>query len=83
MVLDSSDPRFEEMRRCLQSIGPPVEVTDIVQDENGLGVTWTFTVNEAFTIREGGREMIWEQGDTFEMDAHLVNVQDKWLIAGI
>lgn len=82
-ILDSPDPRLEEMRRPLQSIGPPIEVTGIVEEENGLGVTWTFTVNKAFTIQEGRTEMVWEQGDTFEMDARLVNVADKWLIAGI
>jgi hypothetical protein len=82
-ILDSPDPRLEEARRPLQSIGPPIEVTGIVEEENGLGVTWTFTVNEAFTIREGRTEMVWEQGDTFEMDARLVSVGDKWLIAGI
>lgn len=82
-ILDSPDPRLEEARRPLQSIGPPIEVTGIVEEENGLGVTWTFTVNEAFTIREGKTERIWEPGDTFEMDARLVNVADKWLIAGI
>jgi RNA polymerase sigma factor (sigma-70 family) len=84
-IMESGHPRFEEMKRCLQSIGPPIEVTGIVPEEdgNGLAVTWEFTVNKAFTIREGGTEMVWEAGDTFEMDAQLVNVGGKWLIAGI
>jgi RNA polymerase sigma factor (sigma-70 family) len=82
-IMESGHPRFEQMKRCLQSIGPPIEVTGIVEEEDGLAVTWTFTVNEAFTIREGGTEMVWEAGDKFEMDARLVNVAGKWLIAGI
>jgi RNA polymerase sigma factor (sigma-70 family) len=82
-IMQSDDPRFEEEKRVLESIGPPIEITDTREHENGLGVTWTFTVNKAFTIREGGTEIVWEAGDTFEMDARLVNVAGKWLIAGI
>ena len=82
-IMESDHPRFEGMKQCLQSIGPPIEVTEIVEEGDGLAVTWKFTVNEAFTIREGRTEMVWESGDTFEMDARLVNVGDKWLIAGI
>ena len=71
------------MKQALESIVPPVEVIRSEEGANGLDVSWLFTVQKAFTIREGGSEMTWEPGDEFEMDARVVQVDDKWLIAGI
>jgi hypothetical protein len=65
--------------QVLEYVGRQIEITEIIEDENGLAVRWLYTVKQAFTI-EG---QSWDVGDTFEFDISLQEVDGKWRVAGI
>ena len=71
------------MKQVFESVGQPIEVTETTEHPNGLGVKWLFTVTRPFVIGDGTRGQAFEPGDKFEMDATLVQVDGKWLIAEI
>jgi len=71
------------MKQVFESVGGPVQVVEMVEEANGLGVKWLFTVTKPFFIGEKGQGQAFEPGDKFEMDATLVQVNGQWLIAGI
>ena len=72
-----------QMRLCFESLGPPVEVLESIQDAHGVHVRWLATVTRDFSIREGGGEMTWVAGDRFELDARFVQVGQEWKMAGM
>ncbi len=38
------------MKQILESVGPPVEVVETIEQANGLGIRWLFTVTEPFVF---------------------------------
>ncbi|RKY06253.1 MAG: hypothetical protein DRP66_09180, partial [Planctomycetota bacterium] len=76
------DPQSEgdlQMKLILESIGSPVEVVSSAEEANGLGVTWLSTVKREFSVGS----TTYQPGDKFELDATLVQIENKWKIAGI
>ncbi len=80
-ILETDDPKFAEVKQVFTSLGEPIEVTDIRSETGieGVGVTWMFTVTKPFLVE--GRQLV--EGDQFEMDATVVEVDGRWLIKGI
>ncbi|MBA7646961.1 hypothetical protein ES703_54729 [subsurface metagenome] len=80
-ILETDDPKFAEVKQVFTSLGEPIEVTDIRSETgiDGVGVTWMFTVTKPFLVE--GRQLV--EGDQFEMDATVVEVDGRWLIKGI
>jgi len=77
MQSNKDEPGMHAFRKTLESIGPPIEITDIKETQNGLAVTWLSTVKKPFTIGKGGKQRTWQAGDQFELDATLVMVDNK------
>ncbi len=80
-ILETDDPKFAEVKQVFTSLGEPIEVTDIRSETgiDGVGITWMFTVTKPFLVE--GRQLV--EGDQFEMDATVVEVNGRWLIKGI
>jgi len=80
-ILETDDPKFAEVKQVFTSVGEPIEVTDIRSEpgSEGVGVTWKFTVTKPFLVE--GRQLV--EGDQFEMDTQVVEVNGRWLIQGL
>lgn len=80
-ILETDDPKFAEVKKVFTSVGEPIEVTDIRSEAGGegVGVTWMFTVTKPFLVE--GRQLV--EGDQFEMDATVIEVNGRWLIQGL
>ncbi len=78
-----TNPRNEQeqqLQNAFNSIGQPVEVLEI---ENGLAMKLLYTVYDPFIIDKDNKKRTWQEGDQFEINVELVNVDEQWRIANI
>ena len=77
----SSEER--QLQKILSSVGSPVELLDLLELENRLSMKLLYTVYNPFTITENDELLTWKEGDQFEINAELVNVDKEWKILNI
>ena len=70
------------IKRCLESLGQPVELVETTPVAKDLQVKWKATVRKPFSLVESGNRKLWEKGDRFELEVRLQKVGDEWRIAG-
>jgi RNA polymerase sigma factor (sigma-70 family) len=78
-IMEDPDPKYDEIRQVFKSVGAPIEIFELQEDENGVWARWWYTVKKPFTI-EGHS---WEVGDKFEFDITLEEVDGEWRVAGV
>lgn len=70
------------MRRCLESLGNPVEVVQVSPIPEGLKVKWRATVLKPFSLVDNGMTRSWQEEDRFELEVRLQQIGDEWKIVG-
>jgi len=79
ILTDPQDADEVQMKQVFESLGPPVEIVETAEEAAGLGVKWLSTVTREFSV--GGT--VFREGDKFELDAKLVDIDGQWKIAGM
>jgi RNA polymerase sigma factor (sigma-70 family) len=71
-----------ELQQVLRSLGPPVEVVQTTETEDGLKVKWKATVRQPFTTADNGVTKNWQRADRYELELRLKQIGGEWKIVG-
>ena len=77
-ISKGSTPAFAELKQVFLALDLPVEITQILQEEDRVGVTWICNVTEELELKVLKRQFIpW---DVYTLQVELRYVDGKWLI---
>jgi len=77
-IFKGSTPAFAELKQVFLALDLPVEITQIWQEEDRVGVTWICNVTEELELKVLKRQFIpW---DVYTLQVELRYVDGKWLI---
>ena len=74
------DEREQQLQNAFDSIDEPVEVLEILELKDGLFMKLLYTVYDSFFIDENNERRTWQEGDQFEVNVELINVDNEWRI---
>lgn len=83
LTADPSQVSKHGFRMAMRAIDPDGPITVISRkstSEDEISITWRVTLKSAVSFTEGGKEVTFKPGDTFDFDASLKKVGDRWLI---
>ena len=83
-ILHNPASRRAELKEFFEAVDPnvPAKIIEVEVDPdlpNSRGVTWLVTLNKPFTHKG----QTWAAGDTFELDATLIQIDGEWRMKGL
>ena len=66
-----------QLQNAFNSIGPPVEILELLEVESGVALKLFYTVYDPFTIDGPDESVTWQAGDQLEMSVELANIDNR------
>ena len=81
----ADEHQFSMVMRAIDPDGPITVVSRKWASEQAdeVSLTWRVTFKSEVSFTEGGKKVTFKPGDTFNFDASLKKVGDRWLIDGL
>ncbi len=82
---DPSQAHEHQFRMVMRAIDPDGPITVVSrkwasEQADEISLTWRVTFKSEVSFTEGGKKVTFKPGDTFNLDASLKKVGDRWLI---